>query len=66
MNKTKARRFLKTYKSLMILAAIVILAFVLSGGRSLTAANLQNLMLQVSIQGIVGFGLITTQPRCFL
>ncbi len=60
MNKTKARRFLKTYKSLMILAAIVILAFVLSGGRSLTAANLQNLMLQVSIQGIVGFGMTFT------
>ena len=60
MNKTKTIRFLKTYKSLMILAAIIILAFVLSGGRSLAPANLQNLMLQISIQGIVGFGMTFT------
>lgn len=60
MNRTKAIRFFKTYKSLFVLVVFVILAFVLSGGRSLSATNLQNLMLQVSIQGIVGIGMTFT------
>lgn len=33
------------------------IAAVLTGGKSLETGNLQNLMLQVSIQGIVGFGM---------
>lgn len=60
MERTKTKRFLKNYKSLVILLIIVILAFIASGGRSLSATNLQNLMLQVSIQGIVGFGMTFT------
>lgn len=57
MSKSKTLRFFKDYKSLPILIVIVILAAVLTGGKSLETGNLQNLMLQVSIQGIVGFGM---------
>lgn len=57
MNKKKTQRFVKDYKSLLILIVITILASVLTGGRSLGKGNLQNFMLQVSIQGIVGFGM---------
>lgn len=60
MDRTKTTRFFKTYKSLFVLAAFFVLAFVMSGGRSLSATNLQNLMLQVSIQGIVGLGMTFT------
>lgn len=57
MNKKKIVRFIKDYKSLPILLVIIIIAAVLTGGKSLEKGNLQNLMLQVSIQGIVGFGM---------
>ena len=57
MNKNKTLRFLKDYKSLAILILIIIVATILTGGKSLEKGNLQNLMLQVSIQGIVGFGM---------
>lgn len=57
MNKKKTLRFVKDYKSLPILIVIVISAAVLTSGRSLEKGNLQNFMLQVSIQGIVGFGM---------
>jgi ribose/xylose/arabinose/galactoside ABC-type transport system permease subunit len=57
MNKNKTLRFIKDYKSLAILIVIVILAAVLTSGASLDVGNLQNLLLQVSIQGIVGFGM---------
>lgn len=57
MNRSKTLRFLKDYKSLPILLVIVVIAAVLTGGKSLETGNLQNLMLQVSIQGIVGFGM---------
>jgi len=57
MNKNKTLRFIKDYKSLPILIVILIIATILTGGKSLEKGNLQNLMLQVSIQGIVGFGM---------
>lgn len=57
MNDKKLVRFIREYKSLPILFVIVIVAALLSSGKSLEAGNLQNLMLQVSIQGIVGFGM---------
>lgn len=57
MNKNKTLRFIKDYKSLAILVVIVILAALLTSGKSLEVGNLQNLLLQVSIQGIVGFGM---------
>ncbi len=57
MNKKKILRFIKDYKSLAVLIVIVIAAAILTQGKSMTPANLQNLMLQVSIQGIVGFGM---------
>lgn len=57
MNKNKTLRFIKDYKSLAILVVIVFAAALLTKGKSLETGNLQNLMLQVSIQGIVGFGM---------
>lgn len=60
MKNRKLVRFLKNYKSLAILVLLVIAAAIATGGSTLTAANLQNLMLQVSIQGIVGFGMTYT------
>lgn len=57
MNKNKTLRFIKDYKSLPILIVILIIATILTGGKSLEKGNLQNLLLQVSIQGIVGFGM---------
>ena len=57
MNKNKALRLIKNYKSLPILLVIVIIAALLTSGKSLEKGNLQNLMLQVSIQGVVGFGM---------
>ena len=57
MNKNKTLRFIKDYKSLAILLVIVLAAALLTKGKSLETGNLQNLMLQVSIQGIVGFGM---------
>ena len=57
MRKTRAIRLLKEYKSLPILLVIILIAAILTGGKTLEKGNLQNLMLQVSIQGIVGFGM---------
>jgi ribose transport system permease protein len=60
MNKTKTLRFLREYKSLVILLVVILLACLSTQGRSLAGANLQNLFLQVAIQGIVGFGMTYT------
>lgn len=57
MRNRKMIRFLKDYKSLVILILLVAAAAIATKGNTLTPANLQNLMLQVSIQGIVGFGM---------
>jgi ribose/xylose/arabinose/galactoside ABC-type transport system permease subunit len=56
MNK-KTLRFIKDYKALVFLTLIIVLAAFLTSGKSLEAGNMQNLLLQVSIQGIVGFGM---------
>lgn len=57
MKKSKVVSFLKDYKSLPILILFIIMAVTLTNGKSLSAANIQNLMTQVSIQGIVGLGM---------
>ncbi|MEG1524793.1 MAG: ABC transporter permease [Clostridia bacterium] len=56
MESNKVVSFFKNRKSLLILFAIVTIAAV-SSPRFLTVPNIQNLFLQVAIQGIVGFGM---------
>ena len=52
----KSGLFLKRYKSLAILLILLILVAVLNPG-FFRSANIRNVLLKVSIQGIIGFGM---------
>lgn len=59
MNSSKALGFVKEQKSLVILVIVVIFASCASS-MFLTIDNMQNLFLQISIQGIISFGMTFT------
>jgi len=59
MNSSKALGFVKEQKSLVILVIVVIFASCASS-MFLTVDNMQNLFLQISIQGIISFGMTFT------
>ena len=59
MTGNKALRVLKDHKSLAILVVVVIFATCASN-LFLTIDNMQNLFLQISIQGIISFGMTFT------
>jgi len=49
-------RFMSTYSILLILAGLVILVAILSGGISLKIGNLLNVLRQISVIGIIALG----------
>ena len=59
MTSKKALEMVKNHKSLVILIAVVIFAACASN-QFFTMDNIQNLFLQVSIQGIISFGMTFT------
>ena len=59
MNSSTALGFVKEQKSLVILVIVVIFASCASS-MFLTVDNMQNLFLQISIQGIISFGMTFT------
>ena len=59
MISKKALEMVKNHKSLVILIAVVIFAACASN-QFFTMDNIQNLFLQVSIQGIISFGMTFT------
>jgi ribose/xylose/arabinose/galactoside ABC-type transport system permease subunit len=56
MNQDTLLKHVKNQKSLVILVLIAIVTTIISP-MFITASNIQNLMMQISIQGIVGFGM---------
>ena len=59
MNSSKALGFVKEQKSFVILVIVIIFAACASS-MFFTIDNLQNLFLQISIQGIISFGMTFT------